>query len=190
MQGEQVNATVTVRNKATGAIITDPGFVYVSATEDAELFENMTADLPTQLYLFNDIDEDMVRFLNPAKSLGQYFGNNGSSSNDSAFEFIMVANQLRYYAFEMEYYQYMSRNLSFGVGHDLVLNDIIGQNQLYGLNFMRDFLPENQELLYRYMEIAQYYEKGYETTYGPFEPYRRSYAPADFMPQQSGLMTG
>jgi hypothetical protein len=90
MQGEQVNATVTVRNKATGTIITDPGFLYVSATEDAELFDNTTADLPTQVYLMNDINENQINFLNPAKSLGQYFGNNGSSSNDSAFEFIMV----------------------------------------------------------------------------------------------------
>jgi hypothetical protein len=38
MQGEQVNATVTIKNRLTNAIITDAGFIYVSATEDHELY--------------------------------------------------------------------------------------------------------------------------------------------------------
>lgn len=70
MQGERVNVSVTVRNRVNNAIITDPGFIYVSTTEDQDFNDATTPDLPTQLYLFNDIDEDAISFLNPAKGLG------------------------------------------------------------------------------------------------------------------------
>ena len=91
MQGETVNVTVTAKFRNNNTVINDPGFVYVSVTEDMDLMENLTPDLPTQLYLENDLDFDQIKFLFPQKALGQYFGNGGNTSNDLSLEYILVS---------------------------------------------------------------------------------------------------
>ncbi|CDW75858.1 large extracellular alpha-helical protein [Stylonychia lemnae] len=186
MQGEQVNVTVNVRNANNKNLITDPGYLYVSTTEDKDLNETLMPDLPAQLYLFQDIDERRFEKLNPGKTIGQYFMTQGANSSDLALEVILAASQLRNLVFEFEYFLQMSRDLQFGRGGNLTITDVINLSQMYGFNFLGGQGPDSQLMMFNMMEVLQ----ALPPSEGINWPYRRTFAPTSIMMNQTQPLTG